>query len=934
MKEFFQNLTAWMNRSLEVDSADPETQRRGGLLMRILAILLVAALLMTAINAWLWWRGSMHDRNYIQQDLVFVAALVTILVFTRRTQRVSLAAHILLVGYIAFSFLFLDVTDSGRSLLVFTVPIVLSGLVIKPWYAFLYAGVILASWILLTSWKGTFGAGFLYILNGVTFLTISLATYVTAAHLNRITRQIRDSEEKYHGIFDNVPIGLYRTTRDGHILDVNPAFLKMFGHSELRSMQHRNAADLYADSASRMEHLESLSDSGVHVSELNMRDASGRTFWVMDYVRQVRDKTGQVKWYEGSLIDVTARRMAEDSALETLARLEALVGNIPQGVLFEDDYRRIQFANATFCNLFGIPSVGTILGADCGQLAQQASEYFSDPEGFLQSIGDHLAGKGITLSEELPLRDGRTLERDYIPIFMAGNYVGSYWLYRNVTGRKRADEALRRSEERYHGLFKGMAAGFALHEIICNEAGDPVDYRFLDVNPEFERLTGLTRETLIGHRVLEALPGTETVWIEMYGKVALTGEPAHFEQYTASFDKYFEVTAFSPRRGQFAATIFDVTEKVRAQKRIREQVERLAALRTIDSVITASTDLSLSLNAILDQTSIHLRVDAADILLLNPVLNILEYAAGKGFRARSSARAQVRLGDGYAGRSALTRSLIHIPNLKTAAPPFERASLLMEEKFIGYHVVPLIAKGNVVGVLEAFHRTDVSRDRDWLDFLEALAAQAAIGIDNSTLFENLQRSHMDLSMAYEVTLEGWIAALDLRDQEAEGHTRRVTELTQRIAACMGIQGNDLVNVRRGALLHDIGKMGVPDHILFKTEELNEEEWGIMRSHPQVAYNLLHPITYLRGALDIPYCHHENWDGSGYPRGLKGGAIPLAARIFAVVDMYDTLIAECSSRPAWSPIEALDHIRGLSGSHFDPQVVAIFLREIEKRDHAD
>ncbi|MDP2662145.1 MAG: HD-GYP domain-containing protein, partial [Dehalococcoidia bacterium] len=169
-------------------------------------------------------------------------------------------------------------------------------------------------------------------------------------------------------------------------------------------------------------------------------------------------------------------------------------------------------------------------------------------------------------------------------------------------------------------------------------------------------------------------------------------------------------------------------------------------------------------------------------------------------------------------------------------------------------------------------------------------------------------------------------ALDLRDKETEGHSQRVTEMTVDLARAMGTPEAELAHVRRGALLHDIGKMGVPDSILFKPGSLTEDEWVQMRKHPTYAYDLLYPIAYLRQALDIPYCHHEKWDGTGYPRGLKGEQIPLAARIFAALDVWDALTSERPYRPAWEPERALELVRSTSGSHLDPKVVEAFLRQ--------
>lgn len=211
-----------------------------------------------------------------------------------------------------------------------------------------------------------------------------------------------------------------------------------------------------------------------------------------------------------------------------------------------------------------------------------------------------------------------------------------------------------------------------------------------------------------------------------------------------------------------------------------------------------------------------------------------------------------------------------------------------------------------------------------VDLLTAAAERVGNALRRTELFEQVQQAHDKLRDAYDATIEGWARALDLRDHETEGHSRRVTELTVRIAERMGFSEEELVHIRRGALLHDIGKMGIPDAILNKPGPLDEQEWTIMRSHPTLAVELLRPIAFLAPALAIPWCHHEKWDGTGYPRGLRGEEIPLAARIFAVVDVYDALTSDRPYRAAWSPERALAYIREQAGRHFDPEVVEVFL----------
>ncbi len=201
---------------------------------------------------------------------------------------------------------------------------------------------------------------------------------------------------------------------------------------------------------------------------------------------------------------------------------------------------------------------------------------------------------------------------------------------------------------------------------------------------------------------------------------------------------------------------------------------------------------------------------------------------------------------------------------------------------------------------------------------------------DSDLLQSLRQANLELNQAFDATIEGFARALDLREGETQGHTSRVTEMALNLARALGIHEEDLVHIKRGALLHDIGKMGIPEEILKKPGELGPEEWVVIHMHPQYAYDLLSPIPFLYPALDIPYCHHEKWDGSGYPRGLNGELIPFAARIFAVVDVWDALTSSRPFREAWPAEKARDHIRSQAGKHFDPLVTRAFMNLELKR----
>ena len=272
-----------------------------------------------------------------------------------------------------------------------------------------------------------------------------------------------------------------------------------------------------------------------------------------------------------------------------------------------------------------------------------------------------------------------------------------------------------------------------------------------------------------------------------------------------------------------------------------------------------------------------------------------------------------------------------MPNVADDPEDHDCTQLVADEGFVSYYALPLVSKGEVKGVLEVYHRSPIDPEPEWLDFMESLSLQAAIAIDNATLFRDIQRSHSELVLAYDTTLEGWARALEFRDRETKGHTDRVVDMTLKIAAAMGMREEELVHVRRGALLHDIGKMSIPDTVLFSEGLLTGEEREIMERHPRYAFDMLSSIRYLQPALDIPYCHHEKWDGSGYPRALKGEQIPLAARIFAVVDVWDALIHERRYHPPMSRDKMCEKIKSLAGTHFDSRVVEVFFKA-EKELH--
>jgi PAS domain S-box-containing protein/putative nucleotidyltransferase with HDIG domain len=383
-------------------------------------------------------------------------------------------------------------------------------------------------------------------------------------------------------------------------------------------------------------------------------------------------------------------------------------------------------------------------------------------------------------------------------------------------------------------------------------------------------------------------------------------------------------------------TIADIAanaiHRVSLHEQTEQQLHRLAVLHNIDTAIASSFDLRVTLKILVEEITAHLQVDAVDVFLFNPSTLTLDYITGRGFQTSRIEESPIRLGEGCIGVAALERRTITRTDFSThtANDPGCANRLLQPEAFMGYCAIPLVVKSQLKGVLEFFHRAPLPTDAQWQDFLLTLTRQIAIAIDNIEMFNNLQRSTLELSLAYDSTIEGWSRAMHLRDQETAEHTQRVTEMSMRLARAMGLDEQAIMHIRRGALLHDIGKVGVPDSILLKTGNLTEDEWKIMHQHPQYAYDMLAPIAHLKPALDIPYCHHEKWDGSGYPRGLGGEDIPLAARIFALADVWDAVTCDRPYRTAWSNPQATEYIREQSGKYFDPRIVEFFLEMMKEK----
>ncbi len=639
----------------------------------------------------------------------------------------------------------------------------------------------------------------------------------------------------------------------------------------------------------------------------------------------VRDSAGRVVGLFGTAQDITDRIHAE----EELRLFRNLLDRAHDAIfVVEPETGRLIDANAKACSNLGYER-DELLRLNIFDIQSNMPDTSS-----WEKYVDEVMNSGYTVLEGKNRRkDGTTFPVEVGVSYVSherANYIVA--VVRDITERMQSEKKLMESIARYKDLFDSTLDG--VYQVNANGF-------FVRMNLAGARIFGHeSPEEIIGRNALDYWRDPHDrdgfrAELKIKKKVSgyhmrakrKDGEPLELESSSRMIED---------EDGNFLGIegiLRDITERKRTDDRIQRQIERFSALRAIDLAISSSLDVRVTLQIFIEHVITQLGVDAVSVLLLDPHTRILEYAASQGFRTSALKHTHLRLGEGYAGTAAFENRLLNIPDLTREDTGFKRMHLLEGEDFVAYYAVPLVAKGHVKGVLEIFHRSPLQPDEEWFEFLNSLALQAAIAIDNNSLFLGLERSNMELAVAYDSTIEGWSRALDYRDKETEGHSQRVTELTLRIAREIGMTEEELVYVRRGALLHDIGKMGIPDSILLKPGALTEEEWKIMRLHPMYCYELLYPIPYLRTALDIPYCHHERWDGGGYPRGLKGEQIPLSARIFAVVDVWDALCSDRPYRRAWTPEKAKEHILSLSGIQFDPKVVEVFMRAIAERSDA-
>ncbi|HET9906694.1 MAG TPA: PAS domain S-box protein [Anaerolineales bacterium] len=787
--------------------------------------------------------------------------------------------------------------------------------------------------------------------------------------LKRVEQELRASNERFQQLAENISEVFWIT--DPQLkkdLYLSPAYEEIWGRpvqGQLENVETFIECVVPEDRGMVLLTIEKQERGEKTEMEYRIVRPDGSIRWIWDRAFPILNERGQVIRVAGIASDITERKDAE---IERRALLEIAEGTASSKDLHEllglihRSIARVIFAENFFVILhnpktdlfeevysvdqYDPPSLPFKLEKSIsayvyrtGEPLLVTQERFDElvKQGEMELIGTNspswlgvplkVSGEtiGVMVVQDYDRAD-RYSERDRDFLFSIASQIAL------TVQRRQAEEALKNSESRFRALIENGLDNISLLA---------VDGTLLWESPATVRMLGYQPDEFVGRDMFSLVHPDDLDWMrEIYGEILQApGSRQHRSFRLRHADgtwRWAEAIVTNllnePSVNALVVNYRDVTDRKQAEMEItrllaesQRRLKQLEALHSIDLAISASMDLRTTLSVLIQQVESLLNVDAVDILLFNPDLQQFTFSAGRGFLSDEIQRVRIRYGKSFAGRVVFERKrvLVSGEHAMQAEPAF--SDIYEREGFLAYAGVPLMAKGQIKGVMEVYHRSPFSPDPEWLNFFETLAGQAAIAVESAQLLDGLQRSNIELAFAYDQTIAGWSHAMDLRDKETEGHTQRVTDLTLKLARVMNFNESQLIHVQRGALLHDIGKMGVPDNILLKADKLTAEEWEKMRQHPEFAYQMLASIQYLKPALDIPYCHHEKWDGTGYPRALKGEEIPLAARIFAVVDVWDAVTNDRPYRAAWTQAQALEYIREQSGKHFDPQVVDIFLR---------
>lgn len=740
---------------------------------------------------------------------------------------------------------------------------------------------------------------------------------------------LRASETRYRMLVEQASDGIFLADPDRHYVEVNSSGCAMLGYTraEILSM-HIEDLSVGVDPELAERQMKELREGKTLIMERELICKDGSTLPVEISARFLPGGLLQ-----GIVRDVSERKRAEAALAEKEAYYRALIENSAEGVAIIDAQGIVRYLAPSEERLTGF-SVEEIIGGSAFKYIHpddvpEVMKIFSE--------GASIPGAVRMTEYRLQRKDGewRYFEVTGYNMLEEPHISGIVVNYRDVTERKRAEQALQESQSRLQAVI-----ATALNGIITIDEKQCI----VLFNPSAENIFGYSAGDVIGKPLDMLIPTryqvNHSAYVENYGRTKLSarkkgmldslyGRRANGEEFPMeAFISHSDIGGY-----KFYTVIFqDITERKRAEDDLHRHAMELEALAAASFALRTAQNVAEMVPILARHAIRAVNGDYASIFLLDQQTNdfvshgwyalddTLDYALSDETSLRHLPHTGITGHVASTGEIYITQDIHKDPVILILDGERERL-----KNVHGGISLPLRNEEKTIGVMHIWSlESRIFTDTE-IRLLIALAETASNAIHRAILFEKTLEHAGELSQAYDNTLAGWARALELRDELTEGHTRRVTELTLKLARAFNIPESDITQIRRGALLHDIGKMAIPDAILHKPGPLTAQEMQIMKMHPQYAYDMLFSIPFLHSALDIPSFHHEKWDGTGYPHGLKETAIPLAARIFSVADVWDALTSDRPYRKAWEPEKAREYIRERSGRDFDPQIVETFLK---------